>query len=150
MLTMKNVFTAFCMIAALCCVFSEAASAARIYNFLNTSIDVRGSNDKLTFGLAGSRTSVAPNGGRSDSLAWKESYVNVQMKTSTAGTFTVCTMGWFPHYDLQGGNYLVVYTEGGGVPKCILCNPDHNVISNGYGYAMQGLIGSYRSSHTGC
>jgi len=90
--------------------------AARIYNDTNALIVVGGNTGGLG---TWSETAVQP-GQRSSSLDW----TTVTEVTASSDNKTLCQIGFGPHAQIQGGNYMVVSSSGNNT-NCVVCDSNH-------------------------
>jgi hypothetical protein len=94
--------------------------AARIYNDTNAGIYVGGN----TGGLGTWYWTVVQPGQRSSSLDW----TTVTEVTASSDNKTLCHLGFGPHAQIQGGNYMVVSSSGNNT-NCVVCDSNHSSIA---------------------
>ena len=94
--------------------------AARIYNDTNAPISVGGD----TGGFGTWYETVVQPGQRSSSLDW----TTATEVTAYSGNKRLCHLGFGPHAQIQGGNYMVVSSSGNNT-NCVVCDSNHSPIA---------------------
>jgi hypothetical protein len=117
-MNVKRILKVTAAAMTLCLATVSPCYAARIYNELNFPIDVRGS----TLGVFNTSVSVDP-GQKSDSLDWADTTVSAYSKKGDK----LCVLGFGTHYEIQGGNYMVVSASGNAI-ACVVCDSNHKPI----------------------
>ena len=95
--------------------------AARIYNDTNAGIYVGGN----VGGFGAWYWTVVQPGQRSSSLDWPVTEVTVSRDNTI-----LCHVGFGPHAQIQGGNYMVVSSSGNNT-NCVVCDSNHSSIAGG-------------------
>jgi hypothetical protein len=102
--------------------------AARIYNDTNVRIYVSGTIGPFGGGVlnVNKNEAVVNPGQRSDSLNWTATEVSVHNDQSVVPE--MCHLGFGPHLQIIGGNYMVVSSSGNNT-NCVVCDSNHNPIA---------------------
>ena len=118
-------------IALFCSPFAiQSCYAARIYNNLDSAIFVQGAQvlTPVIVFQGGDSVQLAPHQ-RSDSLQWTAD-TGVIVSRDAKGSQNLCNVGFGPHAQIQGGNYMVVSPPQNGV-SCAVYDSNHHLIASG-------------------
>ena len=134
--------------AVLCAAFATVASsgeAARIYNFTNITVVVAGtyipnygikfkSINKGASLLSRQKVTIRP-GQKSPSLQWRGpiGVVVLSNRVYEQVLYPMCNINFGAHYQIQGGNYMVISQNGRKV-TCTICNSHDRRMHTGSGF----------------
>jgi hypothetical protein len=118
--------------------FPLTIDAARLYNELSIPITACSTTDQAPtpngwcFFMIGSPNhddiQVDPH---SESYSFDRNWTAVRVYGGPdfSGPPPLCELGFGPHYQLQGGNYMVVSSCGARCTACVVCDSNHNPIA---------------------
>lgn len=142
---MKRIFIGGSLLLAMTLVTTQAAFAARVYNFLPNKMHVIG----MLGGIGVNQITLDP-GQRSDSLGWGSAnvvrvYPVSQLEVRTTDR-PLCSLNFGVHADMQGGNYMTIGHRGSDI-VCTMCGSEHNAMATNVERTNFGWQGQ---SRTGC